>query len=137
MRDFILNGLVSCIIDRMKAIAYNIRKQEKEYLVKANAKKHELTFISNELNNDTLIYSLDKEALILYSVNSISPYLFYKLKEFGIKQIISRADKPNSAIIHQAREYGIFINHVHNSLTNEKKAQQIIKQLDRLLGASL
>lgn len=120
----------------MKAIAYNIRKQEKEHLVKANAKKHELTFISNELNSDTLIYSLDKEALILYSVNSINPDLFYKLKEFGVKQIISRSGKPNNIIIHQAREYGIFINYVHNSLTDEKKAQQIIKQLDRLLDAS-
>jgi ABC-type Fe3+-hydroxamate transport system substrate-binding protein len=121
----------------MKAIAYNIREQEKKYLVKANAKKHEFTFISNELNSDTLIYSLDKEVLILYSVNSMSPDLFYKLKEFGVKQIISRTDKPSDEIINQAREYGIFINHVHNSLTIEKKAQQIIKQLDRLLDTSV
>ncbi len=120
----------------MKAIAYNIRKQEKEYLVKANAKKHELTFISNELNNDTVIYSFDKEAVILYTVNSLSPELFLKLQEFGVKQIISRADKPSNAIVHLAREYGIFISYVHNSLTDEKKALRIIKQLDRLLDAS-
>ena len=120
----------------MKAIAYNIKKQEKEYLVKANAKKHELTFISNDLNNNTLIYSLDKEALILYSVNTLSPDLLYKLKEFGVKQIISRAGKPNDLIIHQVREYGISLNYVHSSLTNEKKAQQIIMQLDRLLDTS-
>jgi len=120
----------------MKAIAYNIRKQEKEHLVKANAKKHELTFISNELNDDTLIYSFDKEALILYSVNSISSELLHKLKDFGIKQIISR-DKPNGVLLNQARNYGIFINHIHNSLTDEKKAQQIIKQLDRRLDTGL
>lgn len=115
----------------MKAIAYNIKNDEKEYLVKANAKKHEFTFISNEFNEDTLLYSLDKEAVILHNINSLNLDLLVRLKDFGIKQIISRTDKPSSIIIHQAHIHGILINHIHGSLSEEKKAQQIIKQLDR------
>jgi len=115
----------------MKAIAYNIRNQEKEHLVKANAKKHELTFISNELNKDTLAFSLDKEAVILYSISSLTFDLLSKLKELGVKLVISRTDKPGNDIIQKAHEYKIVINYIHNSLSEEKKAQQIIMQLDR------
>lgn len=115
----------------MKAIAYNIKNHEKEHLVKANAKKHELTFISNELNKNTLAYSLDKEIVIVSFINSIDFDLLGKLKEFGVKQIISRTDKPGNLIILQALEHGITINYIHNSLSSGKKAQQIIKQLDR------
>jgi len=118
----------------MKAIAYNIRNQEKEHLVKANAKKHELTFISNELNKDTLAFSMDKEAVIIYSINSLSFDLLSSLKDLGVKQIISRTDKPGNDIIQKAHEYKITINYIHNSLSEEKKAQQIIKQLDRSIS---
>src|SRR5690606_37730167 len=115
----------------MKAIAYNIKNEEKEYIVKANAKKHEFTFISNELNEDTILYSLDKDAVIVHTTHFLSINTLLRLKDLGVKQIISSTDKPSSIIIHQAHEYGLLINHIHGSLTNEKKAQQIIKQLDR------
>jgi len=115
----------------MKAIAYNIKNDEKECIVKANAKKHEFTFISNELNEDTILYSLDKDAVIVHSTDFLNGDTLLRLKNLGVRQIISNADKPNSIILHQAHEYGILINHIHGSLNNEKKAQQIIKQLDR------
>lgn len=121
----------------MKAIAYNIKNQEKELLVKANSKKHELTFISNELNQCTIIYSFNKEAVILYSINSLDPDLLGRLKELGVKQIISRTDKPNNNLIQLARKHGIYINYIHNSLSDERKAHLIIKQLDRFANSSL
>src|SRR5690606_10032012 len=102
----------------MKAITYNIKDEEKEYIVKANAKKHEFTFISNELNEDTILYSSNKDAVIVNTTHFLDVDILIRLKDLGVKQIISCAEKPNSIIIHYAHEYGILINHVHGSLNN-------------------
>jgi len=115
----------------MKAIAYNIKNEEKEYIVRANAKKHEFTFISNDLNEDTILYSLDKDAVIIHTTHFLNVDTLLRLKNLGVKQIISSTDKPSSTIIHHAHEYGLLINYIHASLNNEKKALQVIKQLDR------
>ena len=39
----------------MKAIAYNIKPEEKEWLIVANYKKHDITIIANSLNEFTII----------------------------------------------------------------------------------
>src|SRR5690606_29830383 len=53
---------------------------------------HELTFISNELNEDTLVYCFGKEILILNSLQVLNQGLREKLKDLGIKQIICCSD---------------------------------------------
>jgi D-lactate dehydrogenase len=49
----------------MKVVAYNIKEYEKEQLALANAKVHDLTLISNELNLRTFHYSIGKEVVII------------------------------------------------------------------------
>lgn len=112
----------------MKVITYNLSKQEKETLVKANAKKHDLTFIANDLNAHTLMYAFDKEVLVIPLMNTIPSEYLSKLSVYGIKQIISW-DKPDSLLLRQARHHNIVLHYIHPSLTIEKSAQYIIKKL--------
>jgi D-lactate dehydrogenase len=46
----------------MKAVAYSVKAFEKEFLAKANQKKHDITLISNVLSMDTITYAREKDA---------------------------------------------------------------------------
>ena len=72
---------------RMKAIAYNIKPEEKEWLIVANYKKHDITIIANSLNADTLAFANGKEALILFNDDILDANLINGLKSLGIKYI--------------------------------------------------
>lgn len=72
---------------RMKAIAYNIKPEEKEWLIVANYKKHDITIIANSLNADTLAFANGKEALILFNDDLLDANLINGLKSLGIKYI--------------------------------------------------
>ena len=71
----------------MKAIAYNIKPEEKEWLIIANYKKHDITIIANSLNVDTLAFANDKEALIVFNEDQLDATLIDGLKAIGIKYI--------------------------------------------------
>ena len=71
----------------MKAIAYNINSQEKEWLILANYKKHEITVIANSLTLDTLHFSAGKEALIIFNQDPLSADIITGLKNLGVKYI--------------------------------------------------
>ena len=72
---------------RMKAIAYNIKPEEKEWLIVANYKKHDITIIANSLNLDTLTFANGKEALIVFNDDILDANLINGLKSLGIKYI--------------------------------------------------
>lgn len=72
---------------RMKAIAYNIKPEEKEWLIVANYKKHDITIIANSLNIDTLAFAHGKEALIIFNNDNLDANLINGLKSLGIKYI--------------------------------------------------
>src|SRR5690606_17743666 len=76
---------------RMKAIAYSIKPQEKECLALANGKKHDLTLISNELNERTVSYALGKEAVIVSSYDIVDRKMLWELKHAGVTKIITRS----------------------------------------------
>ncbi|WP_379090921.1 hypothetical protein [Pedobacter sp. UC225_65] len=71
----------------MKAIAYNIKPEEKEWLIVANYKKHDITIIANSLNVDTLAFANGKEALIIFNEDPLDKVLIDGLKSLGIKYI--------------------------------------------------
>lgn len=73
----------------MKAIAYNINTKEKEWLILANYKKHDITVIANSLTLDTLNFAAGKEALIVFNNDLIDAPLIEGLKAVGIKYIAS------------------------------------------------
>ncbi|WP_118196054.1 Rossmann-fold NAD(P)-binding domain-containing protein [Albibacterium indicum] len=114
----------------MKAIAYSIRNNEKVSLAKANSKKHDFLFISNALNEANLIFAIGKDVLILYKLDTLTLGLLERIKEIGIKLIISRDHKPSLEVLQLATQVGIPITHVQCNLTDEKKAHQIINILD-------
>jgi D-lactate dehydrogenase len=75
----------------MKAVAYNIKPFEREYLAKANQKKHEITLISNSLGLDTAVYADGKEAVIVYTDENLSADIMSLLGAHGVKFILTRS----------------------------------------------
>ena len=75
----------------MKAVAYSIKTCEKELLIKANRKKHDITLISNRLTIDTVSYAEGKDAILVFSSDDLSAVVIQKLKEFGVKYIATRS----------------------------------------------
>jgi D-lactate dehydrogenase len=75
----------------MKVVAYSIKPFEKEFLAKANQKKHDITLISNPLGMDTSIYAEGKEAVIVFTNDDVSASVIDKLAGLGVKFITTRS----------------------------------------------
>lgn len=75
----------------MKAVAYSIKSCEKELLIKANDKKHEITMISNRLSPETIAYAEGKDAVLVFSCDDVSAPMLQQLKEYGVKYISTRS----------------------------------------------
>ncbi|MDB5135008.1 MAG: 2-hydroxyacid dehydrogenase [Mucilaginibacter sp.] len=75
----------------MKAVAYSIKPFEREFLAKANQKKHDITLISNALSPDTAVYAEGKEAVIVSTNDGVSAFVIEKLAALGIKYIATRS----------------------------------------------
>jgi D-lactate dehydrogenase len=75
----------------MKAVAYSVKPFEREFLAKANQKKHDITLISNALSTETVVYAEGKEAVIVYTHDDVSALVIGKLADLGIKYIVTRS----------------------------------------------
>lgn len=75
----------------MKAVAYSVRNFEKELIAKANKKKHEITLISNALNQETAVYAEGKDAVIVFTNDDVSGPVINILADLGIKYIATRS----------------------------------------------
>jgi D-lactate dehydrogenase len=75
----------------MKAVAYSTRSFEREYLAKANHKKHDITLITNALGMETAGYAAGKEVVIVFTNDDVSAGVIDKLATLGVKFIISRS----------------------------------------------
>jgi D-lactate dehydrogenase len=75
----------------MKAVAYSIKPFEKEYLAKANQKKHDITLISNALDIDTAIYAKGKDAVIVFTNDNVSAPVIELLSKMGVRFIVTRS----------------------------------------------
>lgn len=75
----------------MKVVAYSIKSFEKEPLAIANAKKHEITLISNALCADTVSYAAGKEAVIVFEDDDVSAAVINRLADLGVKYIATRS----------------------------------------------
>ena len=137
----ITTSSISCIlldnIELMKAIAYNTEPFEKEFLAKANQKKHDITLIANPLSDDTINYAAGKEAAIVFTNDGISTSFIEKLAGLGIKYIVTCCSETNAIDQEAAVIYGIKISTISTDLLQEKTnnalreiADQTIKNLD-------
>lgn len=75
----------------MKVVAYSIKPFEKEFLAKANQKKHDITLISNALNKHTVMYAEGKDAIVVFTNDDVSEPVIEKLAAMGIKYIATRS----------------------------------------------
>jgi len=96
----------------MKAVAYSIKPFEKEFLARANQKKHEITLISNHLTIDTAIYAEGKDAIIVFTNDDVSAPVVDKLAELGIKYIAARCVGTDQINKQRAAKYGIKLANV-------------------------
>jgi len=115
----------------MKAIAYSIKADEKEHLVKSNAKLHDLTLISNELNSTTLPYCIGKTVIIISGRDILDKDLLYSLKQIGIKHIITRSNSTMHIDLANAERLGIKVaNNPSEDQSVENTAYQTIRNLN-------
>lgn len=115
----------------MKVVAYNIKEFEKEQLALANAKVHDLTLISNELNFRTMHYAIGKEVVIVSDRDSIGGALLDALYDIGIKKIITRSVTLDHIDIMYASEIGVHIANIPSGYQTLKGiATQTIKNLN-------
>ncbi|MDB5031623.1 MAG: lactate dehydrogenase [Mucilaginibacter sp.] len=122
----------------MKAVAYSIKPFEKEFLAKANQKKHDITLISNSLSLDTVVFSEGKKAVIVLTTDDVSAPVIEKLAKLGIKFIIAGSVGTDHIDKEAAASYNIKIANVPSyscqpDLTNadlQETANQTIKSLD-------
>jgi len=115
----------------MKAIAYSINADEKEYLVKSNAKYHDLTLISNELNAHTLAYCIGKTVVIISPKDQLDAELLTVLHENGVRHIITRSRSTDHIDLKMASSLGIKIaNNPTNDQSLENTAKQTIRNLN-------
>lgn len=118
----------------MKAIAYNINSNEKEWLILANYKKHDITIIANSLNQDTLPFVKGKEALLVFNEDLVDDKLIAGLKEMGIKYIATTSSGTNHIDLRAAATAGLKIANVpfeDGNATSFDGMQQVIKNLDQ------
>ncbi|RZK50780.1 MAG: lactate dehydrogenase [Pedobacter sp.] len=115
----------------MKAIAYNISPQDKEWLIQANFKKHDITIITNSLSAKTLAYAAGKEALILLNEDPLSANQLQELKNIGIKYIATGSYLTDHIDLEKARQIGLKIANVPFEQGGSLEImQQVIKNLD-------
>lgn len=75
----------------MKVVAYSVKNFEKKSLATTNAKKHEITLISNALSLATCGFAEGKEAVLVSASDDVSATVINKLSDIGIKFIATRS----------------------------------------------
>ena len=117
----------------MKAIAYNIKPDEKEWLVLANYKKHDITIIANSLTVDTLSFATGKEALLVFNNDELSGAMILGLKALGIKYIATSSFQTGHLDLKAAGSAGIKVANVPlaSDANAKQRMEQVIKNLDQ------
>src|SRR5665213_2854129 len=96
----------------MKAVAYSIKPFEKEFLAKANQKKHDITLISNALSLDTVNFAEGKDAVVVIPNDDVSAGVIERLAGLGIKYIAARSTGTDQIDKTAAAKYGIKIANI-------------------------
>lgn len=122
----------------MKAIAYNIKPFEKEFLAIANHKKHEITLISNNLTPDTAIFAEGKTAAIITIDDKVTANVIEKLAMAGIKYIVTRSSETGHIDKEAAAQFGIKLANIpaavsQQPLNTDDELQETANQTIRCL----
>ena len=120
----------------MKAVAYNIKIFEKEYLAKANHKKHGITLISNPLTLETILYAEGKDAVIFSADDLISGKIIEGLATLGVKYLVNCFGVTDPIFQNTAERLGLLVISIPSSsyISIERMrglAEQTISSLDK------
>lgn len=74
----------------MKVVVYSIQTYEKELLALANGKMHDLTLISNGLNEETKVYATGKDVVVISAQDILEASMLRVLKDMGVGRILTR-----------------------------------------------
>ncbi|MEI5986144.1 MULTISPECIES: lactate dehydrogenase [Sphingobacterium] len=113
----------------MRVIAYNILGPEKEYLAIANAKVHDLTLVTNELNFSTMHYALGKEAVIISERDILDRVMLAELSRIGVKSIVTRSSTTEHIDLDFAGELKMHVANVPFETSLEDIAKRTIQNL--------
>ncbi|MFD0750294.1 lactate dehydrogenase [Mucilaginibacter calamicampi] len=121
----------------MKVVAYSIQAFEKEFLIKANQKKHDITLISNRLTDETVGFAAGKDAVIVFATDDVSKNIVEKLAAFGVKFITTRSASTEHIDKQAAGAFGIKVANVppideSASLTTETLQDTAAKTINNL-----
>lgn len=75
----------------MKVAIYSAHKFEKNYLLEANADKHELTFIDMPLSKETVTMAVNNTAISVFVSDDVSRDNLIALKNLGIQYVALRS----------------------------------------------
>jgi len=122
----------------MKAIAYNIKPFEKEFLAIANHKKHEITLIANNLTTDTAIFAKGKTAAIITIDDDVSADVMEKLAIAGIKYVVTRSSETSHINKDAAARFGIKLANIpaissEHAMSYDDELQETANQTIRCL----
>jgi len=113
----------------MKAVVYSVKPFEKEYLAKANQKKHDITLISNPLSVETAAYAAGKNAVIISDQDNVSAAVIEKLAALNIRFILTRSRASGHFDKEAAARFQIKLASIAADLPQEI-ADQTIQNLD-------
>src|SRR5690348_7310711 len=119
----------------MKVVAYSIKPFEKECLIRANQKKHDITLISNALSKETAAFAEGKDAVVIFSNDDASAEVIDRLAALGVKYIATRSTGTDHIDQHAADKHGIKLANVpsYSPQAIAEHAAALVLALDRKL----
>ncbi|MFM6954012.1 MAG: 2-hydroxyacid dehydrogenase [Sphingobacteriaceae bacterium] len=98
----------------MRVVAFSVKNYEKELLAKANQKKHDITLISNKLDEKSCCYAKGKDAVLVFVNDDLSAPIINKLADLGIKYIATRSAGTDHIDLACAQKRGIKVANIPN-----------------------
>ena len=96
----------------MKVTAYSIKACEKEFITRANNKRHDITLISNRLTVDTVSYAKGKDAVLVFPSDDLSEQILLDLNLMGVKYIVTRSTGTDHIDLKVAARLGIQVANI-------------------------
>ena len=96
----------------MKVLVYSSKDFEMPYLENANNKKHQLTFIKDNLSSKTAMKAIGYDAISIFSADEACFITIEKLKDFGVKYITLRSVGHDNVSLRSASRLNIKVANV-------------------------
>src|SRR5687768_4344392 len=96
----------------MDVTVYSTHKFEKEFIIEANAGKHNLKFVDVQLNASTAYLAQNAKAVSIFVNDDASAEVLKILKEAGVKFLVLRSAGYNNVNLEKARDFGFKVARV-------------------------